>query len=165
MDLELDYHPLAFDYFLAGQTHIQSLMLSAQYNGEKLILTGDSGYRWNRVREYGVIFPDNRFVRKSRYVRDSYQLFPELQAAVCSDVIYRDMGGRNGSRACPIISPPTAEWPAGAGLSRAYRCYRPSNVELKRQSGYPGRIIRTGKRLRSGLAFVWRAIIVRVSGC
>ncbi|WP_157385756.1 hypothetical protein [Methylosarcina fibrata] len=41
MDLELDYHPLAFDHFLAGRTHVQPLMFSAQYNGGKLTLTGE----------------------------------------------------------------------------------------------------------------------------
>lgn len=42
MDLELDYHPLVFDHFFADRAHVQPLMLSAQYHGEKLTLTGDT---------------------------------------------------------------------------------------------------------------------------
>jgi hypothetical protein len=105
MDLELDYHPLAFDRFLAGQTHIQPLMFSAQYNGEKLTLTGEYDYRWNQVQGYGAAFPDNHFVTESWYAQGSYQFIPELQGTIRYDVIYMDKDDRKGSRAASFGLP------------------------------------------------------------
>lgn len=99
MDLELNYHPLVFDRFLAGKTHIQPLMFSAQYNGEKFTLTGEYDYRWNQVKEYGAFYPDSNYITESWYLQGSYQLFSQLQATLRYDVIYMDKDDRNGSRA------------------------------------------------------------------
>lgn len=45
VNLELDYRPVASDIFTNGKAHIQPLVFSAQYNGEKFSLTGEYDYR------------------------------------------------------------------------------------------------------------------------
>jgi hypothetical protein len=105
MNLTLDYQPLAFDHFLAGSTHIQPLMFSAQYNGEKFTLTGEYDYRWNQVQGYGAHYPDSNFVTESWYLQGSYQFLPQLQATLRYDVIYMDKDDRNGSRAAAFGLP------------------------------------------------------------
>lgn len=94
-DLQLDYHPLAMDRFGAGHSLVQPLMFSAQYNGEKLTLTGEYNYRQNVTSGYGTL-PDRRYATESWYLEGSYRFFPQWQFTVRYDTIYANTGNRSG---------------------------------------------------------------------
>ncbi|NOT12701.1 MAG: TonB-dependent receptor [Methylococcaceae bacterium] len=96
MDLELDYQPAAGEAMNASTAHIQPLLFSAQYNGEKFTLTGEYNYRWNT---FGAFAPEGKFITESWYVQGSYQVLPELQATVRYDVIYMDKDDKRGDGA------------------------------------------------------------------
>jgi hypothetical protein len=96
MDLELNYHPAAGETLRASTAHIQPLMFSAQYNGEKFTLTGEYNYRWNT---FGAFAPAGKFITESWYVQGSYQVLPKLQATVRYDVIYMDKDDKRGDGA------------------------------------------------------------------
>ena len=96
MDLELDYHPAFGETIKASTAHIQPLLFSAQYNGEKFTLTGEYNYRWNT---FGAFAPEGKFITESWYVQGSYQVLPKLQATVRYDVIYMDKGDKRGDGA------------------------------------------------------------------
>ncbi|MGR8952013.1 MAG: hypothetical protein ACU83V_06335 [Gammaproteobacteria bacterium] len=95
MDLKLDYRPLPGDRFMDGRSHIRPLMFSAQYNGEKLTLTGEYDYRWNTWKGYQTI-PDRQTITESWYVQGSYQILPRWQATVRYDTIVADTDNRHG---------------------------------------------------------------------
>jgi hypothetical protein len=95
MDLKLDYRPLPGDGFMSGRSHIRPLMFSAQYNGEKLTLTGEYDYRWNTSKGYGAI-PDRNSVTESWYVEGSYRFLPKWQVTLRYDTIYADVDNRRG---------------------------------------------------------------------
>jgi hypothetical protein len=96
MDLELDYHPAVGETLKASTAHIQPLLFSAQYNGEKFTLTGEYNYRWNT---FGAFAPEGKFITESWYVQGSYQVLPKLQATVRYDVIYMDKDDKRGDGA------------------------------------------------------------------
>ncbi|MEQ1528025.1 MAG: hypothetical protein ABL925_01820 [Methylococcales bacterium] len=83
LDLTLDYQPMPGEQLLAGNTHLQPLLFSAQYNGEKLTLTAEYDYRWYTMTGYGRDF---QLQAQSWYVQGSYQLLSKLQATVRYDV-------------------------------------------------------------------------------
>jgi hypothetical protein len=96
MDLELDYHPAVGEALKASTAHIQPLLFSAQYNGEKFTLTGEYNYRWNT---FGAFAPEGKFITESWYVQGSYQVLPKLQSTVRYDVIYMDKDDKRGDGA------------------------------------------------------------------
>jgi len=96
MDLKLHYHPAAGELLRASTAHIQPLMFSAQYNGEKFTLTGEYNYRWNN---FGAFAPEGKFITESWYVEGSYRILPKLQATVRYDVIYMDKDDKRGDGA------------------------------------------------------------------
>ncbi|MDO9103746.1 MAG: hypothetical protein Q7U57_02165 [Methylovulum sp.] len=99
MDLELDYRPWTGEPLASGKAHIQPLLFSAQYNGEKFTLTGEYDYRWNELRDFGPYVPNTKNVTESWYIQGSYQLLAQLQATVRYDVLYADKDDKNGVKA------------------------------------------------------------------
>jgi hypothetical protein len=99
MDLNLDYHPATGEAISASRSHIQPLLFSAQYNGERFTLTGEYNYRWN---EFGAFAPAGKFITESWYVQGSYQFLLQLQATVRYDVIYIDKSDRRGDGAAAL---------------------------------------------------------------
>jgi predicted porin len=95
-DLELVYHPLAGDIFGAGHSFVRPLMLSAQYNGEKLTLTAEYNYRHNVTEGYGSL-PDRRFATESWYIEGSYRFLPKWQVTLRYDTIDANTDNRNGA--------------------------------------------------------------------
>ncbi|MEC4749203.1 hypothetical protein [Methylomicrobium sp. Wu6] len=95
-DLELGYHPLAGDRFGAGTSFVRPLMISAQYNGEKLTLTAEYNYRHNVMKGYETL-PDRRFATESWYIEGSYRFFPKWQATVRFDTIDGNTENRRGT--------------------------------------------------------------------
>ncbi len=94
-DLQLDYRPVAGDIVGAGTSFVRPLILSAQYNGEKLTLTAEYNYRHNVTKGYGG--PDRRFATESWYLEGSYRLLPNWQATVRFDTIDGNTNSRRGS--------------------------------------------------------------------
>jgi TonB dependent receptor len=104
MDLEFDYISTPQEKLLPfpdrlqnSSSHIQPLMASAQYNGEKFTLTGEYQVRWNT---FGRFAPQGgKFLTESWYVEGSYRVLPELQATVRYDTVSIDMDDRSGKGA------------------------------------------------------------------
>ncbi|MBM4208783.1 MAG: hypothetical protein FJ190_12580 [Gammaproteobacteria bacterium] len=78
-------------------THIQPLLFSAQYNGEKITLIGEYNYRWNNFGNYSRF--GGKFITESWYVEGSYRILPELQATVRYDTLTLDKDDRSGANA------------------------------------------------------------------
>ncbi|WP_411725645.1 hypothetical protein [Methyloglobulus sp.] len=96
MDLEFDYNPALGKTLRKSETHIQPLLFSAQYNGEKFILTGEYEYRWNT---FGNFAPEGKFVTESWYVEASYRILQQLQATVRYDTVSINKDDRGGDGA------------------------------------------------------------------
>jgi hypothetical protein len=102
MDLEFDYFPATGEELRKSRTHIQPLMFSAQYNGEKFTLTGEYQYRWNN---FGNFAPAGKFVTESWYIEGSYRILPQLQATVRYDTLSIDRDDRKGDGAVALGFP------------------------------------------------------------
>ncbi|TAL55982.1 MAG: hypothetical protein EPN89_00015 [Methylovulum sp.] len=105
MDLELDYQPLAGEPLSSGKAHIQPLLFSAQYNGEKFTLTAEYDYRWNELSHFGPHVPDFNSITESWYIQGSYQFLAQLQATVRYDVLYNNKDDKTGKRAAAFGLP------------------------------------------------------------
>jgi len=84
-DLLLDYRPISGDIFSAGKIHLQPLLFSAQYNGEKWTLAAEYEYQWLDLTAFGDFLPKTTILSHSWYVQASYQLLSKLQATVRYD--------------------------------------------------------------------------------
>ncbi len=110
MDLKFDYSPMPGEKTFVGMplaqstTHIQPLLFSAQYNGEKFTLTGEYNYRWNSFGNFAK-FGGGKFVTESWYVEGSYRILPKLQATVRYDTISVNKNDRNGNMAVGLGFP------------------------------------------------------------
>ena len=102
MDLTFDYNPAPGEALRRSQSHIQPLLFSAQYNGEKFTLTGEYEYRWNN---FGNFAPQGKFVTESWYVEGSYRILPKLQATVRYDTLSMNKDDRNGDGAVALHYP------------------------------------------------------------
>jgi TonB dependent receptor len=99
IDLTFDFNPALGEKDIPqNRTHIQPLLFSAQYNGEKITLTGEYEYRWNSFGRFAAQ-GGGKFVSESWYVEGSYRILPELQATVRFDTISMDITDRNGDTA------------------------------------------------------------------
>jgi len=96
-DLDLQYNRLGEDRFGAGHSLVQPLILSAQFNGEKLTLSAEYNKRRNVTEGYGAALPDRRFSTESWYVEGSYRFLPKWQATLRYDTIVANTGNRNGN--------------------------------------------------------------------
>ena len=111
MNLELNYRPTPAEKLsplssglslVNSSTQIQPLLFSAQYNGEKLTLTGEYEYRWNK---FGQFAPLGKFVSESWYVEGSYRIMPQLQGTVRYDTFSMDISDRGGDGALRLKFP------------------------------------------------------------
>jgi hypothetical protein len=115
MDTEFEYDPALGEQLSKSRTHIQPLLFSAQYNGEKLTLTGEYEYRWNN---FGNFAPQGgKFVTESWYVEGSYRILPKLQATVRYDTISVNKDDKGGNDAVALGFPGhvafAQDWVAG----------------------------------------------------
>jgi hypothetical protein len=96
--IDLEYQPAAGETLLNGEAYVQSLVFSAQYNGEEFSLTGEFDHRWNNISDFGNSLPDSKSITESWYIQAGYQILPQLQANVRYDVLYNDIDDKNGQR-------------------------------------------------------------------
>ncbi len=104
MDFEFTYNPALGESLLKSETHIQPLMFSAQYNGEKFTLTGEYQYRWNNFGNFAAQ-GGKPFISENWYVEGSYRILPQLQATVRYDTLSMDISDRRGDGAVSLGYP------------------------------------------------------------
>ncbi len=96
-DAELTYNPKGNEPFQKGSTQFDMYVLSAQYNGEKITLTGEYKYQENKFKDFGVLYPDVSPVSGSWYIQAAYRLKYNWQVYGRYDETYSDKNDRNGS--------------------------------------------------------------------
>jgi len=97
IDFELKYRPAAIDNFEAGKARFRPLLFSAQYNGEKLSLTGEYLHQWYELRRFGAFLPNRSLVAQSWYVEADYRILPKWQASVRYNELYVNKDDKDGS--------------------------------------------------------------------
>ena len=95
-DVSLDYDPKRGELFTAGTTDFDLYILSAQYNGEKLSLTGEYLYQKNNFRNFGPLYPDVEPTSESWYLQGGYRVKPNWQVYVRYDESYLNKDDRAG---------------------------------------------------------------------
>ncbi len=104
-DAELKYNPKGNEPYQKGSTHFNMYVLSAQYNGEKITLTGEYKYQKNEFKDFGVLFPDVSPVSESWYIQAAYRLKYNWQLYGRYDEYYSDKDNRNGSNTKLVGNP------------------------------------------------------------
>jgi opacity protein-like surface antigen len=92
------YHPGHNDRFFKGDFWFQPYIFSAQYNGERLSVTGEYALRDTRMKNFGPLLPNTAFTGESYYIQGAYRLTDEVEAMVRYDVYYQDVNDRYGER-------------------------------------------------------------------
>ncbi len=103
-DAELKYNPKGNELYQKGTTHFDMYVLSAQYNGEKITLTGEYKYQENEFKDFGVL-SDVSPVSESWYIQAAYRLKYNWQLYGRYDETYSDRDDRNGSNSRLIGNP------------------------------------------------------------
>jgi len=96
-DVPLDYKPGARDPIAAGTATFSPYILSAQYNGEKISLTGEYYYSENKFRGFGQYSPDYSPVTTNWYLQGIYRLSHQWQAILRYDESYMNKDDKSGS--------------------------------------------------------------------
>ena len=104
-DVSLKYDPEAYDRFTAGTTDFRLYIFSAQYNGEKFILTGEYLYQENDFKDFGPYYPDADPSSESWYLQAGYRLKPNWQIYARYDENYLNKDDRNGKQNDAIGAP------------------------------------------------------------
>ena len=96
-DINSDFRPDNIPGNLqAGSFRFNPLILSFQYNGEKLSLTSEYAWRRTRVTNFG--FPNADFTGNSYYVQGTYRLWPSVEALVRYDQLIWNNSDRDGKQ-------------------------------------------------------------------
>lgn len=103
-DAELEYNAgsgdlvallLAETQFKTGTIHSRPLVFSAQYNGERISLTGEYMIQFNEVQNFSADF-DRSLTSESWYIQGQYRIHDRLQAIARYDAHFVDRTNRNG---------------------------------------------------------------------
>lgn len=102
-DAELEYNTgrndpvvlLAENSFKTGVISSRPLLFSAQYNGDRIFLTGEYMIQFNSVENFGSGF-DRSLTSESWYIQGQYRIHDQLQAVIRYDVFHLDRSNRNG---------------------------------------------------------------------
>ncbi len=92
----LDYTAGASDPLRSGHVSFAPVILSAQYNGEYLELTGEYAQRGFTYEGFGPALADNNFVGESAYLQSVYRFRPHWDLLLRYDVLYTDQTDRSG---------------------------------------------------------------------
>jgi len=101
-NLNLGYDGQTLDPYKDLNAKIDSFMLSAQYNGERLSLTAEYALQWNKFNQLYNPFPPpgNTFdaspVSEHWYVQAGYRILNTLQATLRYDSSVQDINDRKG---------------------------------------------------------------------
>ncbi len=95
--IELNYKPTSEDILAPGSALFPPVIFSAQYNGEKIGLTGEYYYAKNEFKDFGVVSPDYSPVSTNWYLQGSYRLNHQWQATLRYDVNYLNKDDKEGN--------------------------------------------------------------------
>lgn len=104
-DAQLEYNTgsndpvvlLAENPFETGVISSRPLLFSAQYNGEKISLTGEYMVQFNAVKHFGPDF-DRSLTSESWYIQGQFRIHDRLQAVARYDVYFVDRTDRHGKK-------------------------------------------------------------------
>ena len=100
------YQPGRNDLFRAGEARLQPLIFSAQYNGERLSLTGEYALRFIEFRDFGRYLPDTDITGESYYLQGSYRILPKVEVVLRYDVYFADRDDTSGRRYARLTGNP-----------------------------------------------------------
>ena len=96
-DVTLDYDQGSMDRYTNGTIHFYPMVLSAQYNGDRISLTGEYLYQKNEFSNLGPLSPDGKSVSESWYVQTAYRFNYNWQLLGRYGEHYLDQDDRSGS--------------------------------------------------------------------
>ncbi|MFN3918964.1 MAG: hypothetical protein ACK4JF_01575 [Methylohalobius sp.] len=100
------YDPKGVNPFQAGETTLVPVILSAQYEGEKLTLTGEYALRFIQLRGFGRFLPDRSDTGESYYLQVSYRILPKLELVGRYDVFFADRDDTSGRKFAALTRRP-----------------------------------------------------------
>ncbi len=103
ISIVLDYRPGAALDLGAGQTTINYLILSAQYNTEHWTLTSEYSRLPLEWQDFGVDFPYRKTAGEGYYLQGAYRLRPGLELMLRYEEGYTDRTDRSGARASAML--------------------------------------------------------------
>lgn len=99
------YDPGVGDPLRAGEMPLKLVVFSAQYEGEKLTLTGEYELGFARMKGFGA-FPDRSDTGESYYLQASYRILPALELVGRYDVFFADRDDTSGRRFAALTGQP-----------------------------------------------------------
>jgi len=104
--------------FEDGKIRFNPVIFSAQYNGEKLTLTGEYALRFAKFKNFGPFFPDTSTTGESYYLQASYRILPQVELVGRYDVFFADRDDTSGRKFAersgrPRYSRFAYDWTAG----------------------------------------------------
>jgi hypothetical protein len=97
-DVSLHYNATDNDPFKEGVADFSLYILSMQYNGENLSLTGEYLYQDNDIHDFGPAFTDLNSVSESWYLQLNYRLDNQWQIYTRYDEIIVNRDNRSGRK-------------------------------------------------------------------
>ncbi len=112
------YQPGNANPFERGRITFQPVIFSAQYNGEKLTITGEYALRFTKVEDFGIYFPDQKVTGESYYLQAGYRLLPQVEVVGRYDVYFADRDDTSGRKFAALTGRPrhtrfAKDWTAG----------------------------------------------------
>jgi hypothetical protein len=100
------YDPKGINPFQAGETQLVPLIFSAQYETEKLTLTGEYSLRFLKLRGFGRFLPDRSDTGESYYLQLAYRIWPKLELVGRYDVYFADRDDTSGRKFAALTHRP-----------------------------------------------------------
>ncbi len=121
------YDPKGANPFQAGRTSLVPVIFSAQYEGERLTVTGEYALRFLKLSGFGRFFPDRSDTGESYYLQASYRVLPKLELVGRYDVFFADRDDTSGRRFAALTGRPrhtrfARDWTVGVrwDISRSW---------------------------------------------
>lgn len=119
-----------------GNFSLQPLLFSAQYNAESWSLTSEYGLRQVTSPGFGF-FPDTTKTGEAYYVQGTYRFLPILEGFLRYDVLYWNMGDRNGKEfAAEFGDPSLSYWQFAKDISTGLRWDVTPSIMLRAEYHY-----------------------------
>ncbi len=104
--------------FEKGRIVFKPVIFSAQYNGEKLTVTGEYALRFFKFEDFGIYFPDQSITGESYYLQASYRILPKVEVVGRYDVYFVDRDDTSGRKYAKLTGNPrhkrfARDWTAG----------------------------------------------------
>ncbi len=96
-NIPLNYKAISEDIFSPGSIKFSPYVFSAQYNGDKISLTGEYYYSRNYFKDFGPFYPDLSSVTIGWYLQGAYRLSDKWQATLRYDVNQLNRDDPSGS--------------------------------------------------------------------